>query len=269
MAYYKEKDYLFKRNENEKLEECKQLIEEKKQIESIEYNYLIKKYYEYIKMIGEFLKSLELYNSLEYGLAIRYLIYNGYLSYNNKFEDRFIFYKEIVSKPGINVIDGEGCCRNISDLYKDIMDYLNMYCEKYYCYLSYHKIGKRLFNKEANHVANIIEYKDNLYIMDLYNNNLLRFINSFEAKAISYVKNLYLGYKPYFDYIVENYSLDDIDNRLHEFEESSKKEHISELIWFDNIMSDTMFYISDNKNLFKEFSEDTNNIKKEISLNLK
>ena len=269
MAFYSEKDYLSSDNENdiEQLDEYRYGIKETAKKELLDNYDLIEKYYEYINMISSFLNGLHLESSLEYALAIRHMIFNGILSYNNKFNSKiYKFDKELYSKSGINIINGEGCCRNVADLYYDIMNSLDMYCKKYYCFQSCIKFKPLVNKSQANHLANIIMYNDNLYVMDLYNNNLCKFISSNIAKVISFGTKEFLIYKPYCEYIFEDKELKDIKENILLFESASNKISLNEYNWSHDLRQHINRIIASKDIFFREFGNDTSNIKNEIKL---
>lgn len=269
MAYFNEKDYLFYGNKEDidKLDEYKSEMKETRRKELIEYDELIYKYNVFIRTIASFLKNLDLDTSLEYSLAIRYMIINGIVSYNNTFiNDKFEFEKELCLDCGINIVSGEGCCRNVTDFHKDIMAELEFFCKKFYCYQSALRLRKGAFKMKANHVANLIIYDGYIYVMDLYNNTLCKFISNHEAKSISFEKKLYLAYKPYYEYILDDSKISDIKTSMELFESLSKIPALNEYTWSQDLRPEIISKISGMAPLFKEFGRSTKEMQNDIKL---
>ena len=236
-------------------------------LELIAYKNILENYDLFIEEAAKLIKSLKLDSSLDTSLAIGYLIKNGYLSYNKEFntEDTTI---ELLNKEGISIIAGEGCCRNFSDMQKSIMDKLGFKTKKFYCYQQDSLLASPK-NEEANHVLNLIQYKDNIYGIDIYNHNLLyRFINKFSLKAISPYTSNRLRYKPYCEMIRENKTLKDIYESLKLYDSYKDKPFI-----YTQDYEDYLFKINkklENENeRFNNFHEKTKELKKEIYNDIK
>ena len=115
--YYQEELYLKgDRTSLDTIEKFKKERQDKIDIENIKYEDTIKKYYEYLSLVSKLLQELNLSTSIEYSLAISYLIHKGYLT-----DDLSFILKntelDLVSNLGISILTGEGCCRNISDIH--------------------------------------------------------------------------------------------------------------------------------------------------------
>ena len=106
-------------------------VEKEKSLEK--YRELIDYYNIFLDYIIEELLKFDLNTSLDYSIALSYLIKNGFLS------NEFVFNpeetdKEIFGKLGVNIIVGNGCCRNISSLHQDVFDKLGfniIWCNDY------------------------------------------------------------------------------------------------------------------------------------------
>ena len=195
------------------------------------YSNLIDKYDEFILKVVELLKQLNIKSSIEYSLAISYLINEGYLSYDLKFIP-LPTNMELINRFGISIISGRGCCRNISDMHNQIFKNLNLYNKKLYCSQKQTPFYN-LKNKSANHVITVIEYEDVLYGIDLYNfNKLYRFKNSLILKEISIYYDNILRYKPYHELITSESVIDNIYKNIKLFELESKKNTLSALIYY-------------------------------------
>ena len=114
-------------------------------------------------------------NPILYSRIISNIIAFGYFSYNIKEFNYESITSELISKRGISIINGEGKCRHFSAFNKDILTSLNLYCEEFFCTTTEKKYDQIL--SKANHSANIINYKNKIYGIDISNNSLLNFIN--------------------------------------------------------------------------------------------
>lgn len=236
-------------------------------LELIGYKNTIENYDFFIEEAAKLIKSLNLDSSLAISLAISYLIKNGYFTYNKEFtEDETT--TELLNREGISIIAGEGCCRNFSDIQMSIMNRLDYKTKKFYCYHQTTFLASPK-NEEANHVLNLIEYKGNIYGIDIYNYNLLyRFANKFSLVSISKLTNDKLRYKPYCEMIRENTSMKEIFDNLNLFESCKNKPFIYSQDY-------EKFQFEINKKLEKEndrfdaFHERTKELKKEIYNDIK
>ena len=108
-SVYNEKRYLNDDIEAYKyFEQCRKNYS-KNQEESLEKNKDIIKYYDiYLDYIADELLKLKLKSSLDYSIALGYLINKGYLSEELKFDSE-VTDKEIIGKLGISILQGSGC----------------------------------------------------------------------------------------------------------------------------------------------------------------
>ncbi len=141
-------------------------------IEKIKYGDLLKEYNKFLRIFSEFLKTLDFNNSLEYGIAISYLIHNRYLCYDKDFKHEENK-NEIDARYGLTILKGYGCCRNFSDITRDMMMLLDYFVKNLYCYQGNIYQVRNYRRKSANHVINLIEYDGVKYGIDLYNGCLL------------------------------------------------------------------------------------------------
>ncbi len=79
-------------------------------------------YQDYLYKIATLINNIEYDpNIIEIMYIYGYLLYNGYLSHDNKFN--FLFAdKELQHKPGVNIMYGTGVCRNIGSLFGDLLN---------------------------------------------------------------------------------------------------------------------------------------------------
>lgn len=153
-------------------------------------------------------KELNIKNSLELSILFSYLLWNGYLSKNRKYEFNSKELKRINGLFFADIMDGRGVCLNHSDMLKDflntnkyrsiaLLNHLNFPKELNY------KINisrvfadeepnfiKKIINEilltcKANHVFNLIEDNNGLYIFDSTNLLLQSISNYNKSKLVN------------------------------------------------------------------------------------
>ncbi len=219
-------------------------------------------YYELFldEVVDELLKY-DLNNSLEYSIALSYLLDHGYLSNDCTFKHK-VSNQEITGKLGINIVLGKGCCRNISDFHKDIFNKLQLSIQPFYCFQGIRK-GT---NRGANHIVNLVDYKDNKYAIDLHNYCFLyHFKKPFVMEPVSIVNKDKLLYKPYYGIILGETDLDTIKENIKKFEEYSKIKPISSFEYGDDIKHRTKELMRSNKSNFEKFDSKTKVLKRKIA----
>lgn len=267
---YDEKIYL--KGDKEALDSFRDSRKEFELLHNIEYEKYgtaIREYNKYLLMVKDFLTTLDLNNSLEYSIALSYLIKNGYFTYDRLFRNKKDD-NELASRLGISIISGCGCCRNIADLSNDLLNALGYYSNNFYCYAPYNHLPKNANTKLANHVANLVEFNGVKYVIDLLNECILYgFDSSFVLKEIALFSDHKIRYKPYFDIILNQYDLNKIFERLKEFEFESKKKKIKSYDYENEIKLKTIIYMSRHKDLCMDFHNETKELKEQIALKLK
>ena len=118
----------------------------------------------------------------DYSIALGYLINKGYLSEGLKFDSKETD-KEILGKPGISILQGSGCCRNICDMQKDIFERL---FNLTFIECVDHFIGNKEI-KELNGLTLFSELKEQILNKnekdgESYYKNLEFFLKEFEKK---------------------------------------------------------------------------------------
>ena len=262
-SIFNEKRYLKGNLEDIKyFEECRTQYRNNKE-QSFEKNKDIFKYYDiYLEYIADLLIKLRLNSSIDYSVALGYLIKKGYLSDGLKFSLEESD-KEINGKLGISIVQGSGCCRNICDIQSDIFNILNINIIPFYCYQ-----GNDFFmglNKKANHIINLVEYKNNMYGIDLYNDRLLySFKNSYIMKSISSEHDSKIRYKPYYEIIIDGRTIDDIRERIKLFNEYSREKAISYFEYEMGIKYEIDNHLFEKKDELNEFHNKTKLLRKNI-----
>jgi len=144
-------------------------------------------------------------NSLELSILFSYLLWNGYLSKNKEYIFSSNDRKYIIGLFFTDIMDGRGVCLNNSEMLKDFLEvtgYNSSIMQSYYNNTATrnYKIGinirndepeekssmlKRFLKRDANHVFNLIEENDKLYIFDPTNLLLHKIINKYKSALIN------------------------------------------------------------------------------------
>ena len=225
-------------------------------IERMFYKEAIAKYDEFITKLAKFIRSLGHKNALDTSFCLSYLIHCGYLSHEKKFSDRAPNEgTEITSNLGINIILGDGCCRNYSSIHKDVFSKLGLPSEYFYCYQ-----GVQLFGKTqalpANHVINLIQYEGTTYGIDMYNlNSLFHFIDSHNLQEISTERRSILRYKPYYELEMGESTIEDIKRKLEIFAAYAQQRAINPFDYEANLKYNTKSKVRSQEKAFQSFHE--------------
>jgi len=234
-------------------------------VEGLFYKDALGKYEEFITILAEFIRSLGYKNSIDRSFCLSYLIHSGYLSHDMRFSDKAPNRaNEITSKLGINIILGDGCCRNYSSLHSDVFRRLGLLSEYFYCYQ-----GSNAFNRAkahpANHVINLIEHEDNIYGIDMYNlNNLYHFIDPYNLQEISTNRRTVLRYKPYYELGMGESTIEEIKSKLQRFADYSSRRAMNPFDYEANLKYEIKREVRSQESEFRGFHEDTKKLKKEI-----
>lgn len=237
--------------------------------ESIEENKnIIYDYDRYIELIADELMKFKFNSSLDYSVALGYLIDKGYLSDKLNYKTE-VAKNEILAKLGISILLGSGCCRNVSDMHKDVFNKLDINSNPFYCYQGVNFFNKGE-NKEANHVINLVNYEDNLYGIDLNNSCLLyHFVNPFIMSSISSVHSEKLRYKPYYDYVFDDKTINEIEDKIVLYKDCSKKKKISFFEYEMEIKDRVENVLFENRSELIDFHNKTKTLRKKIINNIK
>ena len=234
-----------------------------KQRESGKYFYTIGLYDEYISQLADFLKTFDFQSSFEYYLALSYFIHKGYLSENHSFS-----YgqpkNELISRRGISVLNGIGYCRNIASLASDVMKKLELPSKKIYC--SDYRFQYQRENSKVNHVINLVEFENQIYGIDLLNDDkLFYFVNSFDISELSLHSNHQLRYKPYSEFTMAESTLGGIRKTIRLFTKSSQCEVMHPFYYEEFIKEYMKEENKQNRSLYEDFYGETKCLRKEIT----
>lgn len=239
--------------------------QKRKQKEQEMFSSVLEKYDSFITQVANLIKSLGYHTSIECSLALSYLINKGILSANLLFESEALKQSsEIETCFGTTIIRGNGCCRNYSALHEDVMKKLDYFIKQFYCYEPGVLFRDPHF-AQANHVISLIEHDDNYYGIDLYNNDVLyRFTKALVLRSISTVLSYKLYYKPYYEIITGESTLEDINRNINEFKKISKRSIINPLAYENELKPAIKQAMTKKWDYLIDFHEQTNPLKKEI-----
>ncbi len=150
-------------------------------------------------------KELNLQNSLELNILFSYLLWNGYLSKNKEYRFNSNDKKNIPGLFFADIMDGFGVCLNNSEMLKDFLNhngYISSLCQNFFNNKSEvnniinierkndeveskKNLIERILKRKPNHVFNIIEDSNQLYIYDSTNLLLHKIINPYESTLIN------------------------------------------------------------------------------------
>lgn len=236
--------------------------------EKKEYQDVLVNYDKFIEEVATLLHNLGYSSTLECSNMVSYLIRNGFLSHDAFFINQSPDPKgEIVHRLGTSIIMGHGCCRNYSNILKDIFKVLGEYTDNLYCYQG---LSRRAYNNPANHVINLIEHEDNLYGIDMYNGNrLFHFKNALLLDEISSRSSFKLYYKPYYEIAMGESNLVIVKDKMTTFKDSSERRIISPYEYENQIKYDAVRRMEDKKSELCYFHEKTKSLKKEIARDMR
>ncbi len=190
-----------------------------------EYSYVLENYQKIIEKIKILSKELNLTNSLEISLLFTHLLYNGYLSHNQKHIFKSKNLHRIPFMYPLDIFFGTGVCLNSSEMLTDILvsnnyhsatitnyfdnkdfyiEYrqegitIDIYKESYFCKISQF-IDRPNAIKYGNHACTLIFEGDKSYIFDP--TNLTIYVITIDNRlAFNLNGNGRIYLKPYFSY---------------------------------------------------------------------
>ena len=169
------------------------------------YSDIMGKYNELLNKTSYLAKELHMQNSLELNILFSHLLWNGYLSKNKKYVFSSNDKKYITGLFFTDIMDGTGVCLNNSEMLKDFLNlngYTSSIMQNYYngnSKINYRinikrkneeneskeDLIRKIFKREANHVFNLIEEYNKLYIFDPTNLLLYKLINPYKSALIN------------------------------------------------------------------------------------
>ena len=229
--------------------------------EDVTYREAIKEYRIYIRMIAELLNELKLPNNpLYYSIVLQRMIYRGYCSLK---EYKYVYdVQDILTfTSGINIIAGEGVCRNSTCFIEDVLKKLDFPTEKFYC--NCQSTSRQRKAKPANHVLNIITIDGIKYGYDSTNQFFLRFINDSDLRTyLPTGEEVIFHFKPYAFLALEGIT-QDIPEKMRTYRNASLASQISDEEVYEIIVRSTEL-INKNEEAFNMFKDHTQERKQKI-----
>lgn len=129
----------------------------------------------YDSMISDYItlqEKFDVKNPLDITSFYTYMYRNGILSEKNAFRYSIEPKYDLPNFFELDVINGEGCCRNIASFLHNILDKCDM---KNFRLQAYHPSGEDSFvkRKYGNHLIVAVFYENHRYLLDPTNNTLL------------------------------------------------------------------------------------------------
>lgn len=270
IKYYDERYYLTMIGvfERRMLELWKERVNRDKDEEMNNYSSLIEEYNLYIKTASKLVEELSLKdNSISIALVTSALIESGTFSYDSIIKDSC---EDILTlKLGLNILNGIGCCRNVSSFINDIFNAMDRKCDVLTVVQLEERNQKKALTSKANHMINLIHYKNVPYGFDMMNNmgSLYYFNNAFELLPVDTKEETYMYYKPYIELVYQNRSFEYIKEKLKYLKENGKLAITQEE--FKGIITETDEKLCSNISLVKDFLFDTNGRMKSINEKIK
>lgn len=168
--------------ENAKLNHIKQNMElyrDNKDIVSMYDDYIVK-----IVELFDFIMQKD--SDLFYSIVFDILIEFGFFSAERKFNCNKNF-KELLIKPGLSIINGNGECRNVSCFYEDVFKYFYSYPLKLCCFDA-NGVTNTDTLTYGNHMINLTLYHDTIYGFDIINHCI------FKAKSDKILEGIDIDY---------------------------------------------------------------------------
>ena len=189
-------------------------------LEDIAYQNVVNKYNEFIELTTNYLHELGYSSAIECSHMISYLIRNGLLSHNCKIINKALpSKKELRNHLGATIIMGNGVCRNKCNMMWDIFQASSLKIDRFSCV----KFDKNGFHDEF-HIIPLIEHENNLYGVDVTNDdNLYHFTSSAVMERIG-AKGEKLLYQPSIDMILNYKDLFDVKNGLIQWDSLANKD---------------------------------------------
>lgn len=166
---------------------------------------IMEAYNDLLKKMSILAKELNFENSLELNILFSYLLWNGYLSVHKQYKFSSADKRNIDGLFFADIMDGKGVCLNNTEMLKDFLCYngypsailQNFYNKSsktdYKIQIAKQRdnkknrenIIKNILKKNANHVYNLIEDNNKLYIYDSTNLSMHKIINPYKSSLIN------------------------------------------------------------------------------------
>lgn len=197
------------------------------------YSENIQAYDEFISLTAELVKDLSIPdNPISASRVISKLISRGILSkdalFTDKLEDN---YPNIIGFLGIDIINGEGCCRHLTGIHKNIFDKLGLYDVELPVLCSGRNSFNHFLSTMPNHIINLILFNEKYYTHDLSLKRFGYLENGFTITGFHQFDNkrdYKCYYKPSTDMVRNNLDQQEVIDRIVEFDLDSEKPPMDE-----------------------------------------
>jgi len=154
---------------------------------------LIDMYDEYVRRIVELFSIIIKNNSdLYYSIVFSKMLHSGYFSVDKMYRIKNPK-NELRIKYGMNIVNGDGVCRNIAWFYSDIFKHFYNYVLRLCCFYVNPEDSEARKEKDktnGNHIINLAKYYDEIYGIDITNQCLFRFGTNSYLEGIDVDYNL-------------------------------------------------------------------------------
>ncbi len=235
-------------------------------LEDIAYQNVVNKYNEFIELTANYLHELGYSSAIECSHMISYLIRNGLLSHNCKIINKALpTKKELRNHLGATIIMGKGVCRNKCNMVWDIFQASSLKIDRFPCII----FDKNGFHDELFHIIPLIEHENNLYGVDVSNDDeLYHFTSSAVMERIG-AKEEKLLYQPSTDMILNYKDLFDVENSLMQWDSLANKESTIDKNEYYKNRKKAISRIKNNNKKLIDFLDMTKPLKQEIFEELK
>lgn len=263
ISIYNEKNYLLNPEVCESFHDTYERNKYRWDAEKEFFQDTLKQYDSFIDEVANLLHQMGYSSALECSIMVSFLINHGYLSHDFDFSGKPAdAKKEISFRLGTTIVTGDGCCRNYASLLMDVLQRLKLPVDNFYCYQGSIKKG---FNKQANHVINLVRHDGNVYGIDTYNHNrLYHFKTPLKMVEVSSRTRYQLLYKPYYEITIGEANLLQIKQRLKRFQGYSEKPILNPFE-YEERHHDTVKRMRMEYDTLYQFHEDTKELKEEIA----
>ena len=235
-------------------------------LEDIAYQNVVNKYNEFIELTANYLHELGYSSAIEYSHMISYMIRNGLLSHNCKIINKALpVKKELRNHLGATIIMGNGVCRNKCNMVWDIFQASSLKIDRFPCII----FDKNGFHDELFHIIPLIEHENNLYGVDVSNDDdLYHFTSSAVMERIG-AKEEKLLYQPSTDMILNYKDLFDVENSLKQWDSLANKESTIDKNEYYKNRKKAISRVKNNNKKLIDFLDMTKPLKQEIFEELK
>ena len=212
------------------------------------YSEAIDEYLKYLVLIREFLEGFKIKDELLNAILINALIRIGFFSAGNNFVQNEVESKKLRIFQGIQIILGQGCCRNFSLFYQDIFQGNINHSLIYGGIIGNNLRKSMVLSAQTNHLINLVSHNGTLYGYDFNNKLVFAFVDKYKMYAIDNpsIKMIYRSYYDIFhshhDYNQIRANLTDYGNNING--QLSLNEYIGLIKHIEQIIKNNTSYLN-------------------------